>query len=83
MIASASFRALGTTATIVVGDALLLEEARVLLESELESVDEACSRFRADSELVRANARPGQTVEIGSVLTQSLAAALDAGAGRT
>lgn len=78
MIASASFRALGTTATIVVGDALLFEEARVLLESELESVDEACSRFRADSELVRANARPGQTVEIGSVLTQSLAAALDA-----
>ena len=78
MIASASFRALGTTAAIVVDDALLLEEARVLLESELESVDEACSRFRADSELMRANARAGHTVEIGPVLAQSVAAAIDA-----
>jgi thiamine biosynthesis lipoprotein len=78
VIGSASFRALGTTATIVVADALLLEEARVLLEAQLRSVDEACSRFRADSELVRANARAGHTVEIGSVLAESVAAAIEA-----
>ena len=78
MTASASFRALGTTATIVVGDAAVLDEARALLESELVSVDEACSRFRPDSELVRANARAGHTVEIGPRLAESVAVALDA-----
>lgn len=78
MTASASFRALGTTATVVVGDAAVLEEARVLLEYELVLVDEACSRFRPDSELVRANARAGHTVEIGPLLAQSVAAAIDA-----
>jgi len=76
--ASASFRALGTTATIVVEDASVLEEARALLESELVLVDEACSRFRPDSELVRANARAGRTVEIGPLLAESVAAAIDA-----
>ncbi|MGN6799968.1 MAG: FAD:protein FMN transferase [Gaiellaceae bacterium] len=78
MIASASFRALGTTATIVVADAHVLEEARALLESELVLVDEACSRFRPDSALVRANARAGHTVEIGSLLGEHIATAIDA-----
>jgi FAD:protein FMN transferase len=80
VIASASFRALGTTATVVVGDALVLEEARAILESELVLVDEACSRFRPDSELVRANARAGHTVEIGSLLAEFIGIAIDAAA---
>ena len=80
MIASASFRALGTTATIVVAAAEVLEDARALLESELVRLDEACSRFRADSELVRANARAGHTVEIGPVLGQAVKVAIDAAA---
>jgi thiamine biosynthesis lipoprotein len=78
VIASASFRALGTTATVAVAEALVLEDARALLETELALVDSACSRFRPDSELVRANARAGNTVEIGSLLAESLAAALAA-----
>jgi len=80
VIASALFRALGTTATVVVDEASLLEDARALLESELVLVDKACSRFRPDSELVRANARAGHTVEIGALLTESIATAIDAAA---
>jgi thiamine biosynthesis lipoprotein len=56
----------------------MLEDARALLVSELVSVDEACSRFRPDSELARANARSGHTVEIGAVLARSVEAAIDA-----
>ena len=80
MIASTSFRALGTTATIAVSVPDALGDARSLLESELVLLDEACSRFRSDSELVRANARAGQSVEIGPILGRAVEVALDAAA---
>jgi thiamine biosynthesis lipoprotein len=38
-------------------------------------VDDACNRFRSDSEISRLNARPGETVEVGEVLALALDAA--------
>jgi thiamine biosynthesis lipoprotein len=78
VIASASFRALGTTATVAVAAPEVLEDARALLEAELVRLDEACSRFRPDSELVRANEQAGRSVRIGPVLARAVATAIDA-----
>jgi len=41
----------GTVARIVVTDPARLAEATALVKAELAAVDEACSRFREDSEL--------------------------------
>jgi FAD:protein FMN transferase len=76
---SASFPALGTTATVAVALGSL-DEARELLASELARFDEACSRFRSDSELERANARAGELVQIGPLLEQAVGVALRAAA---
>jgi FAD:protein FMN transferase len=75
-----SFPALGTTATLAVVDRGRLTEARAALERELVLVDEACSRFRSDSELARVNAAAGRCVAIGAYLTEALRAALRAAA---
>jgi thiamine biosynthesis lipoprotein len=48
-----SLQAIGTTATVVVGDADLADDALALLAADLVELDEACSRFRPDSELRR------------------------------
>lgn len=78
MSASLSFSALGTTASVVVEDATQLDNAVDLLAIELWSIDLACSRFRDDSELVRVNARAGETVEVSELFTVALRTALDA-----
>ena len=52
-IAACTFPALGTFATVLVADPDALTAARDLLAAELDAVDAACSRFRADSELTR------------------------------
>ncbi len=54
-----SFRAIGTTATVVVQDADVADEAARLLAADLEEIDLACSRFRPDSELQTVHARRG------------------------
>jgi FAD:protein FMN transferase len=77
---SLSFPALGTTATLVVADAAALARARQLLVEELGRIDRACSRFRPDSELTRANMRAGRRVRIGSLLADAVGVALDAAA---
>ena len=59
--AAASFSALGTTATVAVVDHAALPAARELLGRLLDAVDLTCSRFRADSELVRVNRGAGET----------------------
>jgi thiamine biosynthesis lipoprotein len=76
--ATARFEALGTTAVVSVTDERALSEARELLACELAAVDRACSRFRDDSELVRANARAGTPVRIDSLLADAVRVALDA-----
>lgn len=71
-LASCSFPALGTTATLVVTDGAGLAAARSSLETELQAVDETCSRFRPDSELVRLNARAGLWTTVSARLFQAI-----------
>lgn len=59
-------------------DAAGLELARAAVERELDAVDRACSRFRADSELSRANARAGRATPASPLLIEALEQALRA-----
>jgi thiamine biosynthesis lipoprotein len=67
-----SFRALGTTATVVVTVAAHADEAERLFRSEAEAVDLACSRFRPDSELASFHAKAGRTVGVSPLLFEAL-----------
>jgi thiamine biosynthesis lipoprotein len=78
MSATVSFPTLGTTATLVVADAAALPAAQRVLRGELDRIDRACSRFRSDSELSRANGQAGRRVRIGALLTEAIAVGLDA-----
>ena len=73
---SVTFPALGTTATLVVTDPDALPPARRALDDVLDAVDEACSRFRPDSELMAVNGAPGRPVAVGPVLLDALDVAL-------
>jgi FAD:protein FMN transferase len=76
--AATRFRALGTVASVLVTDPAARDTAAALLHAELAAVDTACSRFRDDSELSRLNRAGGRQVRISQLLTDALAAALDA-----
>jgi thiamine biosynthesis lipoprotein len=67
----------GTVARVVVTDPAAATGARRIVEAELAAVDEACSRFRPDSELRRACTSPGP-VMIGERLAELVGTALDA-----
>jgi FAD:protein FMN transferase len=67
-----SFRALGTMATVAVPDPSLADEAERLLRTEIDAIDRACSRFRADSELAHLHDNAGQPVEISPLLFEAL-----------
>jgi FAD:protein FMN transferase len=70
----------GTVARIVVTDPARLAEATALVEAELAAVDEACSRFRDDSELRYAGRAGGRPVTVSPLLADLVAAALRAAA---
>jgi thiamine biosynthesis lipoprotein len=76
--AAVSFPALGTTAVLLVTEPAALPVARAALERTLADVDQACSRFRPDSDLVRVNAAPSRAVRVGPTLVEALWAALGA-----
>ena len=76
----ADWRALGTWIRIVVTEPGRLGEARSILESDLAELDEACSRFRADSELCRLERSAGQWAAISPLLTAAISVALGAAA---
>ena len=67
-----SFRALGTTATVVVPDPSHADRAEHILRAEIEAIDLACSRFRPDSELAHLHANAGRTVKVSSLLFEAL-----------
>jgi thiamine biosynthesis lipoprotein len=69
------FAALGTTAELVVTDAGVLGPARAVLEAEVAAVDQACSRFRDDSELALVNQAAGEWVAVSPVFLDALDAA--------
>jgi len=79
-VAAASWPAIGTTVRLVVTDPARLMPGRELLASYLAALDLACSRFRADSELARAESRAGTPVPVSEVLADAVAVALDAAA---
>ena len=72
------FAALGTTAQVTVTDRAGLRRAGALLRDELGTIDRACSRFLAGSELNAVNAGAGTPVGVSSVLFDAVAAALRA-----
>jgi thiamine biosynthesis lipoprotein len=72
MLGVAEFSALGTGVRILVTRRERLAAARRAVEKELAAIDAACSRFRGDSELARANRAAGRTVTVGPLLTAVL-----------
>lgn len=77
-IAAASFRALGTTATLFTTGPDHLPASLHLLREELVAIDRSCSRFRADSELSRVNSAKGRPQRVSELFIDSLEAALRA-----
>jgi thiamine biosynthesis lipoprotein len=76
--ASESFPAIGTTATVVVTDRAALDDAVRLLRHDLAELDRACSRFRLDTEIRRAELAGGTGVQVSSTLAVHIEAALRA-----
>ena len=76
--AAADWRALGTSVRLVVTDPALLDSCNLLLARHLAEVDAACSRFRADSELVALDSAQGRPVRVSPLLAEALAVALRA-----
>src|SRR5271166_6542509 len=74
----ASWKALGSTVVLATTDGQALEGARTEVESELAAIDRACSRFRADSELSRLNARGGRPMQGSRLFIEALEVALRA-----
>jgi FAD:protein FMN transferase len=79
-LAERSFRAIGTTATVVVCDGTRLNEADRLLRREIEAIDLACSRFRPDSELEILHSLAGSPVEVSPLLFEALEVAVSVAA---
>jgi len=76
--ASATFPALGTTVTVLVTRGPRLTVARQALESQLDEIDRACSRFRSDSDLTRVNDGEGCRVRVAPLLITAVEVALRA-----
>jgi len=77
-LARAEWEALGTRVVLHTVEHRRLAPARGAVEAELDAIDRACSRFRADSELSQLNARAGERVTVGPLLLQALEVALRA-----
>jgi FAD:protein FMN transferase len=76
----ARWQALGTTVLLKVERHAALDAAERAARAELDAIDAACSRFREDSELSRANQRAGRTSAVSSLLAEAIDLALRAAA---
>ncbi len=76
--AGETFSIFGTTATLLVSDPAAVSVARTVADAELAAVDQACSRFRPDSELARLNAAEGRAVPVSKLFAEILDVALRA-----
>jgi thiamine biosynthesis lipoprotein len=74
--AQRSFRAIGTTATVVVRDPARMDRAETLLRQEIAAIDLACSRFRPDSELESVHSCSGRAVAVSPLLFEALEVAV-------
>jgi FAD:protein FMN transferase len=77
-LATATWEALGTSVVLRLTDPSALVQARARIECELDVIDRACSRFRADSELSRLNAGAGRPLRASPLLIEALEVALRA-----
>jgi thiamine biosynthesis lipoprotein len=77
---SSLFGAWSCTMRLVVADDRILAAATADLVGLLDRVDHAASRFRADSELTRANRQAGRPIPVSRLLTDLIGAALDTAA---
>jgi thiamine biosynthesis lipoprotein len=76
--ATAQLRAMGTGVTIAAAEPEALTTAAAAAEVELSNIDQACSRFRADSDLSRINGRGGEWVRVSSLCIEAIEVALRA-----
>lgn len=79
-LASSRWRALGTSAQVVVTDPGRLGTAILVVRALLDEIDLAASRFRRDSELSEVNHRAGEWVQVSPLLLEAVRVALDAAA---
>jgi thiamine biosynthesis lipoprotein len=83
-LATARWEALGSTVVLRLaeadgGERDALTRARALAQHELEAIDRACSRFRADSDLTRVNTLAGgRPVPVAPLLVEAVDVALRA-----
>lgn len=77
-LASARWRVWGLQAEVFVEDSDRLPAARRIVETDLDRIDRACSRFRADSELCAINRRAGNWVPVSPLCRQAIEVALRA-----
>ncbi len=73
-----AWQALGTGVVVKVTEPTAIEGARSIVDEELQRIDRACSRFRADSDLSRLNAAPGWMVQVDELLVEAVEVALRA-----
>ena len=76
--AVADDRALGTSLRVVVTAQHHLAAAKQAVDSVIADIDQACSRFRDDSELSRLNREAGRETRVSPRLCKALAVALQA-----
>jgi len=73
---SSAWNAIGTTIRVVVTNPSKVAGARAILTEDLAALDEACSRFRGDSELIRLEASAGRPTRVSPLLAGAIKAAL-------
>lgn len=74
------WRALGTYVRLATAPADALPDAVELARAVIDEVDRTCSRFRADSDLVRANACAGWPADVSPLLAAAVGVAVAAAA---
>lgn len=74
---STRFTVWGLSATLAVERADQLEDALVTLWVHLDALDDACNRFRSDSEITRLNEAGGASRPVSATFETALAAALE------
>ncbi len=78
MMASSTWTVWGLVASVSVSDPTAPTAAEHIVREEIDAVDEACSRFRRDSELIRLQPGLAGGVSVSPLLALLAASALDA-----
>ncbi len=73
-----TFPALGTTATVITSEIERLLETVSIVREEIDAIDGSCSRFRADSELMRLHCSPDRWTTVSPTLFEAIEVALGA-----